>query len=163
MGSYNFLDTDSIIESASGKTIPEIFKEAGEEGFRDVESQVLNQVHAYVRCVISTGGGVVCEPMNWAKLQTGIIVFLDVDPELIMKRIEGTDRPLLQTDNPLATLKKLLNDRRGRYEQADVHVEVTDNMEEKDVADAVTKAVHDLINNNPPTWKKRRLSPSRWA
>ncbi|KAL3916391.1 MAG: hypothetical protein SGARI_007967, partial [Bacillariaceae sp.] len=57
IGSYNFLDTDAIIEKASGVTIPEIFEKEGEEGFRKVESQVLDSVHAYVRCVVSTGGG----------------------------------------------------------------------------------------------------------
>ena len=44
-------------------SIPEIFEAEGEEGFRDVEGQVLDSVHAYVRCVISTGGGIVCRPM----------------------------------------------------------------------------------------------------
>ena len=61
MGTYNFLDTDTIIEKATGLTIPEIFAEEGEEGFRKVESQILDSVHSYVRCVVSTGGGIVCK------------------------------------------------------------------------------------------------------
>ena len=55
MGTYNFLDTDAIIEKATSMTIPEIFDSEGEEGFRKVESQVLDYVHYYVRCVVSTG------------------------------------------------------------------------------------------------------------
>ena len=49
MGTYNFLDTDAIIESATNMTIPNIFKSEGEEGFRDVEEQVLDSLHAYGR------------------------------------------------------------------------------------------------------------------
>jgi len=153
LGNYNFLDTDVIIESAAGMSIPKIFAEAGEDVFRDIESQVLNQVHAYVRCVISTGGGIVCRPMNWSKLHTGIVVWLDVEPEVIMSRIEGTDRPLLQTENPLETLTNLLDQRTSRYQQADVHVKVTPDMSEHDVADSIIKELHDFIDNNPPAWK----------
>jgi shikimate kinase len=56
MGTYNFLDTDKIIESATGMKISEIFEKEGEDAFRDLECQVLDQVHAHVRCVVSTGG-----------------------------------------------------------------------------------------------------------
>ena len=63
MGTYSFLDTDGIIENVTGMTIPAIFEAEGEEGFRSVEGQVLDSVHAYVRCVVSTGGGIVCRPM----------------------------------------------------------------------------------------------------
>ena len=65
MGSYNFLDTDQIIEKATGLTIPEIFEQEGEDGFRKAESQVLDSVHSYVRCVVSTGGGLVIACPLW--------------------------------------------------------------------------------------------------
>jgi shikimate kinase len=153
MGTYNFLDTDDIIEKATSMTIPEIFKSEGEEGFRKVEAQVLDSVHPYVRCVISTGGGLVCRIENWSKLQTGIVVWLDVDPEVIMKRIEGTDRPLLQTEDPLQKLKDLLQERKPKYSQADVRIEITEEMGEEEVADEIIKSLHDFIDNNPPAWK----------
>mmetsp|Transcript_15509 Transcript_15509/g.22718 ORF Transcript_15509/g.22718 Transcript_15509/m.22718 type:complete len:279 (-) Transcript_15509:46-882(-) len=156
MGSYNFLDTDSIIESATKTTIPEIFEAEGEEGFRGVEAQILDSVHAYVRCVVSTGGGIVCRMQNWSKLQTGIVVWLDVEPTLIMKRIEGTDRPLLQTEDPLATLESLLEERKDKYEQADIRIEVSADMDEEKVADEVIKAMHDFIDDNPPAWKQAK-------
>ena len=156
MGNYNFLDTDVIIEKATGMTIPDIFKTEGEDGFRDVEAQVLDSVHAYVRCVISTGGGVVCRLGNWSKLQTGIVVWLDVEPEIIIKRIEGTDRPLLQTPDPLQKIKDLLVSRKDRYMQADVRVQVTETMDEHAVVDAVIRQLHDFIDENPPNWKKAK-------
>jgi len=154
MGSYSFLDTDQVIESATGISIPEIFAAEGEEGFRDVESQVLDSVHAYVRCVVSTGGGVVCSPKNWGKLQTGIVVWLDATPELIFSRIKGdTNRPLLQTDDPLGKLTSLLQERTELYDQADVRVEVKGGMDQNAVADKVVEAVHNFITENPPAWK----------
>eukprot|EP00977_Amphora_coffeiformis_P014569 scaffold4097_cov166-Amphora_coffeaeformis.AAC.26 len=114
---------------ATGMTIPEIFKAEGEEGFRNAES-----------------GGIVTRMENWSKLQTGIVVWLDCAPETIMKRIEGTDRPLLQTDDPLQKLKDLLEERNDKYSQADVRIEVTEDMDENAVADTVIRTLHDFID-----------------
>jgi shikimate kinase len=113
----------------------------------------LDSVHPYVRCVISTGGGIVCKRENWSKLHTGLIVWLDVLPEIIMKRIQGTDRPLLQTDNPLETLRRILDERQELYSQADVRVSITDHLDEEEVADLVIRNLHDFIDENPPAWK----------
>jgi len=156
MGTYNFLDTDAIIEKATSMTIPEIFDAEGEEGFRKVESQVLDSVHSYVRCVVSTGGGLVCKRENWGKLQSGIVIWLDVDPEIIIKRVEGTDRPLLQTEDPLQKLKDLLEERKDKYSQADLRIEVTEEMDEEAAADAIVRDLHDFIDSNPPAWKKAK-------
>lgn len=153
MGTYNFLDTDEIIERATGMTIPEIFKAEGEEGFRTVEAQVLDSVHPYVRCIISTGGGIVIKLENWSKLQTGLVVWLDCEPEVIMRRIEGTDRPLLQTDNPLQKLKDLLAEREDKYSQADIRIKVTEDMDTEHVADLAIRELHNFIDENPPAWK----------
>lgn len=153
MGTYNFLDTDAIIEKATGVTIPEIFDSEGEESFRKIESQILDSVHSYVRCVVSTGGGLACKMENWSKLQTGIVIWLDVDPEVIFERIEGTDRPLLQTDDPLQKLKNLLEERKDKYSQADLRVEVPAEMDEAAVADQIIRDLHDFIDDNPPAWK----------
>mmetsp|Transcript_25424 Transcript_25424/g.73544 ORF Transcript_25424/g.73544 Transcript_25424/m.73544 type:complete len:170 (+) Transcript_25424:809-1318(+) len=157
MGTYNYLDTDTIIEQATKMSIPDIFEAEGEDGFRDVEAQVLDTVHAYVRCVISTGGGVVTRIQNWSKLQTGIVVWLDVDPEVIIKRIEGdTNRPLLQADDPLQKLKDLLEDRKEKYAQADVRIEVGEDMDADAAADAVFRSLHDFLDDNPPAYLKAK-------
>lgn len=153
MGTYNFLDTDEIIEKATSMAIPEIFEREGEKSFRDIEVQILDSVHPYVRCVISTGGGIVCKNENWSKLQTGIVIWLDVEPDVIMKRIEGTDRPLLQTDDPLQKLKDLLKERKEKYALADIRIEVTDEMDEQEVANKIVYELHNFIDENPPAWK----------
>ena len=134
-------------------SIPEIFQLEGEDAFRDIEATVLDSMHTWVRCVISTGGGIVCRQENWSKLQTGLVVWLDVDPELIYTRIKDTDRPLLQTDDPLQTLKDILSTRIEKYENADVRIKVTADMDENMVADTVIRELHHLIDVNPPAWK----------
>lgn len=158
MGTYNFLDTDAIIERATGMSIPAIFESEGEGAFRDAEAQVLDTAHAHVRCVISTGGGLVLRNQNWSKLQTGLVLYLKVEPEVIYDRIKGgaDDRPLLRTDDPLGALRRLTEERRERYEQADVVVEVTADMDVQAAADACVRALHDFIDDNPPAWKKAK-------
>ena len=97
---------------------------------------------------------ILCSITSYSKLQTGLVVYLKVDPEVIMSRIKGTDRPLLQTDDPLETLKKLTEERKERYQQADVTVEVTADMGVEKAADKCIRALHDFIDDNPPAWKQ---------
>ena len=159
MGTYNFLDTDQIIEQVTKMSIPDLFDAEGEEGFRLVEGQVLDSVHAYIRCVVSTGGGIVQRMENWSKLQTGIVVWLDVPAEVICQRLEQSDggiegRPLLaQSDDPVATLQELMEKRQSFYSQADIRVKVEADMSVDEVAFAVVKQMHDYIDDNPPAWK----------
>ncbi len=87
-----FIDTDKEIESKAGKTIPEIFKESGESGFRDIESQVVADVSSKQNCIISTGGGAVLREQNITLLKgNGTVYFIDRPLELL---ITTDDRPL---------------------------------------------------------------------
>ena len=118
---YQFFDTDQLIEQLADQTIDEIFAESGEARFRKLETQVLSELSSYRRLVISTGGGIILNKMNWSYLQHGLIVWLDVDVESLWERLQDDHtRPLLQTSNPLETLKTTLNARTSLYEQADV-------------------------------------------
>ncbi len=78
---YRFLDTDILIETIAGKTIKQIFAQEGEAKFRELETQVLGEVSAYTRSVISTGGGVVLKAKNWSYLHYGIIIWIDAPVE----------------------------------------------------------------------------------
>jgi len=147
---YTFLDTDRILEQAAGVSIPQIFEEDGEVAFRKAETQVLESVGGFERCLGSTGGGLVVREENWKTLRTGVVLYLNVAPTTIMTRIRGTDRPLLQTDNPLETLISLVEMRRERYERADVVVNVKANMDVQMTADACVKALHEFVDGNPP-------------
>jgi shikimate kinase len=158
MGTYTFLDTDDIIvKAAGGRSIPELFATEGETGFRNVESQVLDAVHPYVRCVISTGGGIVCKTSNWSKLHAGIVVWLNVSPSVIIERIRDTDRPLLQNDDPLGTLERLMAERLDKYQQADVQVAIDAAMDEDEVANTIIRQLHDFLDDNPPAWQLAKI------
>ena len=102
---YSFFDTDVLIKNVADKPIPEIFASSGEDYFRNLETQVLEEVSAYrSRAIVATGGGIVEEESNWNYLGQGLIVWLDVDVEILRERISGDEnRPLADDLEPLFT------------------------------------------------------------
>jgi shikimate kinase len=122
---YQFFDTDAVLETAAGQTIPNIFKQYGEAAFRQLETEVLAQLSAYQRLVIATGGGIVTQRQNWSYLHHGIVVWLDVPLKTLQQRLAGeSGRPLLNTPDWPTTLATLLTQRQPLYAQADVRVVV---------------------------------------
>jgi len=117
---FRFLDTDTIIRNQCGKSVSEIFSVFGEPYFRDLEFATLTKLlHSY-RSVIATGGGIVIQPRNAILLgKLGITIWLKADQATIFERVSrNKNRPLLQTDNPEATIAKLLAERAPLYESA---------------------------------------------
>jgi len=147
---YKSIDTDSLIESCIGITIPEIFALHGESEFRQIESQVLAQVSCFTRLAIATGGGIILRTKNWAHLRDGIVIWLDVDLEILFQRLaqSETERPLLKTDNPLATLTEVYNQRRSYYAQADIQLKVTCEEHSNQICDRLMKLLKDKIEPN---------------
>ena len=92
------VDTDREVEVETGRAIPEIFAELGEEAFRRVEARILAACAERDDAVIATGGGVVESPANVdLMLASGRVVFLDCDFELLRRRVAGSrQRPLFQ-------------------------------------------------------------------
>ncbi len=89
---YKFLDCDKLIEERAGCTITEIFSSQGEDAFRKMESEIIDEVSNLNGMVISTGGGAVLKGENIRALtRNGIIFFLDRSPELL---VPTSDRPL---------------------------------------------------------------------
>ena len=90
-----FVDLDAQIVEQAGKTIPQIFSEGGETAFRSIESEIARQWGTRTGCIISTGGGIVTRPENYAPLhQNGVIIHLLRD--LTLLPTEG--RPLSQAN-----------------------------------------------------------------
>jgi len=115
-----FIDTDDLIESGTGRSIPDIFHYEGEERFRSIEREVIAALPA-ADVVISTGGGVVCDPKNMEYLRSdSTIVLLTADIDTIEQRLVKKPRPPL-TGLPLREEIASMMDRRRRnyYASAD--------------------------------------------
>ena len=126
-----FIDTDKEIEKSEGKTIPEIFTEVGESGFRDIEARIITTVSAKQNCVISTGGGAILREQNITALKgNGTIFFIDRPLE---KLVTTDDRPLSSNRDDLVK----------RYnERYDIYCNTADEQILNDgEIDAVTKAI----------------------
>ncbi|MEI0594904.1 shikimate kinase [Brachyspira pilosicoli] len=105
---YSFFDMDKVIESREKKTINKIFEDSGEEYFREVESDVLEELSNIKNAVVSTGGGAILKEKNRALIkERGIVIFIDRPAELIVNNINVSERPLLVQDkNKLIDLSK---------------------------------------------------------
>ena len=121
-----FLDIDAEIERREGKTVREIFAELGEPHFRKREQQITREVRDKPPLVVAPGGGWVADPANIALLRPPArLVYLKVRPSVALARLgpfRGT-RPLLSRPDPLAEIKRLLDERRAAYESADMAVD----------------------------------------
>src|SRR5882672_301557 len=71
---FEFLDTDELIHTRTGRTIADIFSKDGESAFRQLERQVVDEISARSKTVISTGGGLPTNPENLAKLKSHALV-----------------------------------------------------------------------------------------
>ena len=86
-----FADIDVLIETAAGKSIPEIFAEDGESAFRSLETDILGEETKKSGIVVATGGGVVTQPDNFDLLrQNSLIVYLKRD----LAELDTDGRPL---------------------------------------------------------------------
>lgn len=130
-----FIDIDKAIERDAGMSISQIFATKGEKYFRELESSAILTFLNKSDSIISTGGGAVENDENLKNLKkNGAIVYLKASPEILFKRIKNeNNRPLLKTQNPLETLKNLLNKREKNYLQADIIIE-TDNKTKEEIA-----------------------------
>ena len=115
--SKQFYDSDNEIEKNTGADIPLIFELEGEDGFRKRESQALQELVSLKNIVLSTGGGAVLDEENRKLLsENGIIIYLKSTAEKLYKRTaDDKRRPLLQTDDRLDKIKKILKDREPIY------------------------------------------------
>lgn len=124
-----FLDLDERIETASGRSIPEIFAEDGEDGFRALERTAIAALGppdraTDVRRVIATGGGAVVDPRNrWALFRGRTTVWLDARPEVLAQRLRRSPhvRPLVSARDPIGTIRDLATRRERFYAAAQLH------------------------------------------
>ena len=137
-----FLDSDEEIEKAAQMTIPEIFEQRGEAEFRAGETRVIARVLKDQGLVLATGGGAFVNSETRTLIKTeAVSVWLKAEVDILFERVSRrSNRPLLKTANPRATLEKLVEDRYPIYAEADVTVisrDVPQDAVASDVIDAV--------------------------
>lgn len=116
----DFVDSDHLIEERLGCTIRAYFEREGEEAFRDVEQEVIDELTRRDGLVLSTGGGSVLRQENRQHLHARCqVVYLRSSPEEVFRRVRhDRNRPLLQVDDPMQRLRDLYKARDPLYRQA---------------------------------------------
>lgn len=137
-------DTDADVERTAGSTVPEIFYDAGEPVFREMERAAVATALREHRGVLALGGGAPMDPATRELLRDQRVVFLDVGLAAATKRI-GMDapRPLL-LDAPRATWLRLMDERRPVYTDVATLVVMTTELDPEGVAEQVLAAFSDL-------------------
>jgi len=138
-----FTDADTDIETAAGMTIPEIFEVHGEQHFRDGEARVIARLLDSGPGVLATGGGSFMREETRRRIgDKAVSIWLKADTEIIMKRVKRrTDRPLLQTADPVATVNRLLAEREPVYQHADLTIASRDVPHDR-IVEEVIAALH---------------------
>ena len=140
---FQFIDSDQAIENAQGISIPQIFEEQGEPAFRAMEKAFVESGHPDEACVISCGGGLVFQPGLKELLQErGLVICLFASPETIFERVSAhKNRPLLNVEDPLAEIRRLLEDRLPGYRDAGIGV-LTDGRSVDDIVAHIIRIYH---------------------
>lgn len=146
------VDTDDWIESASGRTIQQIFAEAGEQAFRDLEQTTIEQVASLNdSIVVSLGGGAILRPQNRTQIRRGKCVWLDAPAEFLYQRIcndpsSSTKRPNLTKSSGLDEVNEVLAVRRPLYaELANLTIDVVGRS-----ADEIAREIVDWVTFADP-------------
>lgn len=140
---FNFRDSDRVIEERTGADIPWIFDMEGEEGFRERETSVLQELAGERDTVIATGGGIVLRQQNRIVMKSvGFVCYLTASiDQLVERTARDKKRPLLQVENPRQKIIDLLALRDPLYQDAADFVVNTDRRSPKAVAQEIASLV----------------------
>lgn len=140
-----FIDLDKYIEERNFKSIPLIFEEEGEEGFREKEKNALTEVSQFENVIIGTGGGTPCFFDNMQLMnQTGITVYISPDAETLANRISRskTERPLVagkSREELIGFINQMLVRREPFYLQSKIILDNKNNLLAKGVIEEIQK------------------------
>jgi shikimate kinase len=146
-----FVDADTEIERAANETISEISERHGEAYFRDGERRVIQRILDDKPKVLATGGGAFVNAETRAAIfeSHAISIWLKADREVLMSRVRRrSNRPLLKTDNPEATMDRLIAERYPVYAEATLHIQSRDVAHDV-VIDDILKALADHLERTP--------------
>jgi shikimate kinase len=141
-----FVDADIEIEAAAGMSIPDIFATYGEPYFRSGEVRVIARLLEAGPQVLATGGGAYMNADTRSNIrQRGVSVFLKAELDVLFRRVKRrSDRPLLKTADPAATLANLIAQRYPVYAEADVTVQSLD-VSHDCMAETIVAALKPLV------------------
>ncbi|MCC8161506.1 MAG: shikimate kinase [Oscillospiraceae bacterium] len=146
MSCYSLIDTDDMIVQKTNMTINEIFDKYGEEHFRKIEREIIEEAAESKNAVISTGGGVVLDKRNIDILRkTGVIINLAPEFSVIEERLEKAreTRPLLKRDS-IEDIKKRFEMRKPFYDNCDYKVNVINGRTPRSYAMEILKIMEDI-------------------
>ncbi len=141
--SLDAVDTDQMIVSRTGESIPGLFRSHGEAYFRDLETETLRSLIGRKHLIVSCGGGITLRAENVDLMRKiGVTVWLTATPQTIYERVRtSADRPLLNGRMNVPYIAELLAERLSRYERAS-QVEVpTDGLAVPEVCALLTERV----------------------
>ena len=138
----DFIDLDKLIEIENNESINEIFKNKGEDFFRNLETEALKNVCKNDNQVVSLGGGAVLKQENVDIIKAnGTLIFLEVEAKTVLKRLKNdTSRPLLNVDNKEAVIEKMLQERTPIYKN-NADFTVNANKNSKNTASFIKKII----------------------
>ena len=140
MSGMPLIEADEEIERKSGRTIPEIFAESGEDAFRDIETQIIAELYDKSGVIVSCGGGAVLREENRAMMRAlGRTVLLDVTPAEALRRLseEADGRPKLKNRMTVEGIADLMHKRRAAYEAAADEVILTDGLSAEQISSRI--------------------------
>ncbi|QGH34913.1 shikimate kinase [Gracilibacillus salitolerans] len=134
-------DTDQMIEEHYQMNIPSIFKEKGEETFREYETNILHMTKQE-KTIVATGGGIIEKEMNRKWLQTnGTVVFLQTSWEEIERRLmDDVSRPIW--NNKSRDKQRLLEERLPKYLEVADYVIYTDGKSVEEIASEIISKIN---------------------
>jgi len=114
-----FIDSDHELEARCGVKVPVIFEIEGEEGFRNREAAVLDELTSRPGVVLATGGGAILREENRRRLaERGLVIYLRAQPhDLYIRTRHDKNRPLLMTPDPQKRLEELFAQRDPLYRE----------------------------------------------
>ena len=146
--SRKFYDSDKVLEDRTGVAITTIFELEGEQGFRQRETKILQELAHTENAVIATGGGAVLLPENvdLLKQENNIIVYLKASVNSQIKRTRhDKKRPLLQTQDRHATLQNLADTRNPIYDKiADIIIDT----DSQSISSSIEQIITQINNSN---------------
>jgi shikimate kinase len=136
----SFVDMDQLIEQRHGQSVSHMFKAKGEPFFRQLERSLARELSSKDGQVIATGGGIVLNPENMQDFsRTGVVVCLWAEPRVVYERTKRAGhRPLMEGDNRMGRIKKLLREREPLYKAIPDLID-TSNMGLEQVVDEVIR------------------------